>query len=219
MRLKCQSRRGVIGAQIVERGTVCELRPSYNISVVGKFGRIPSSKAVRIPVIPSLSSVLIIGESSVKVELLTRVVLMDVDAITSVLITAVLHRVDATCDRMLRDADAISQAPAQPNSLFLIREIVAAGWDVRHILHLLEVSMQFVWSTSGIDEPIARSIFLACEKLIDHKHLCLTNLGTSKSGKVTNKCFNLAAPRGEICCAGVDIFIGTSRNKHHILHE
>ena len=110
--LECQSRCGILGAQVIEGGAVCELRPGDDVSVVRQFCGIPRSEAVRIAVIAALASVCVVGKGAVEVHFFAWIILVDVYAVTSILVAAVLYRVDAACGGVFSDSDAVSETPS-----------------------------------------------------------------------------------------------------------
>ena len=113
VRFEGQSWGGVVGAEVVEGGAVCELGSRDNVSIVGEFGGVPGGEAVWIAVIAALAGVGVVGEGAVEVHLFAGVVLVDVHAITGILIAAVLDGVDTACDGVLCDTHTVAETPAQ----------------------------------------------------------------------------------------------------------
>jgi hypothetical protein len=89
------------------------LRSDRQILVVGDFGNIPSREAVWITIALALGRILGAVEISMEVHLLARVVLMDILAIPGDLVCRVLYAVDAASDRVLSNANRISQPPTE----------------------------------------------------------------------------------------------------------
>ncbi|KAI1982301.1 hypothetical protein LOZ53_001219 [Ophidiomyces ophidiicola] len=94
--------------------------------VVGDITHLPRRAAERIPVIEPARIV----DAPVEVQLLARVVCVDVAPVAPDIVDRVFHRPDAMRAWMLCDTHRVAQAPAQPDAI--ARELVAAH---RHVLH------------------------------------------------------------------------------------
>lgn len=112
--------------QLVDSERLADLQPRR----VREGAQVPRREARRVPKVGALHRRGRAVEVPQEIELLARVVVVDVDAVTDDVVDAVLDGPDAACHRLFRNADAVAQAPAHQRAAR--REGVGAG-DARDV--------------------------------------------------------------------------------------
>jgi len=112
---KCQSRSHNVALTSPVIGILAnlELFTRLEVTRVRDFGDVPCSEAQRVTVVCALDiGIGFLGEKSMKVQFLTRIVGVDVGSGSIDVIRAVFNAEYASRDWMLSNTDGVTQAPA-----------------------------------------------------------------------------------------------------------
>ena len=111
----------VVLADIIVVGRVLgpdgELSTSTQALSSGDLGGIPRGIAVGITIVAALARILGAVQIAVEVKLLTRVVLVDVGAITVHVVNTVFYGPDTASSGILSNTNRVTQAPAQQGTI------------------------------------------------------------------------------------------------------
>lgn len=97
-----------------------ELRADLEVVVLWNLRNVPDRETLGVAVVATLVGRLGAVEIPKEVELLARVVLVDIFAVAGNAIDGVLDRVDAAGDGVLAYADRVAQAPAEHDAVFVV---------------------------------------------------------------------------------------------------